>query len=329
MTAKVPVVHATSDPPHDAPPPDRATHRGDAAGPHAAATHGGRPAAAAEAAIRALSDAYLAMVAAIRGGRGTVGREPDLSWGVTPLPLNVLNRVMRPRLPHTNGDPRVTADVDRRVGEIVRRFDAARVPSTWWLDPATTPGDLAEALARAGYVLNPVLSPNMTRSLEGLPDLKLPPGATIAMVRDRPGMAEAQAVAQVGMGMAPARAAKVGALMASLADPGSEVRTVVVRMGGRVVSSNTSVKVGDDVALFSLATLPEYRGRGLGPATQVFLMQDAAARGAKRVSIESSAMGHDIYARLGFEDVGESQVFWRRAGGPRPVDRVRRRMRRP
>jgi ribosomal protein S18 acetylase RimI-like enzyme len=129
--------------------------------------------------------------------------------------------------------------------------------------------------------------------------------------------------------MAPARAARVGALLATLADPGSEVRTVVVRMDGRVVSSNTSVVVGDDVALFSLATLPEYRGRGIGPATQVFLMQDAAARGAKRVVIESSAMGHEIYARLGFEDVGESHVYWRRAGGPNRVDRIRRRMRRP
>ena len=61
--------------------------------------------------------------------------------------------------------------------------------------------------------------------------------------------------------------------------------------------------VGESVAIFSVATAPDRRGRGYGSAVTVQAVVDGFAAGAEFAALQSSPMGESVYKRLGFREV--------------------------
>jgi GNAT superfamily N-acetyltransferase len=55
--------------------------------------------------------------------------------------------------------------------------------------------------------------------------------------------------------------------------------------------------------IFSVATLKEWRGKGLGAAVTLQSRLDARAKGDGVGTMQSSDMGYKVYQRLGFKDV--------------------------
>lgn len=87
-----------------------------------------------------------------------------------------------------------------------------------------------------------------------------------------------------------------------------------VEDGGRPVACAAGLPVGDDFHVTMVATLPEYRGRGLAAA----LVNRNAARarelGCTTTSLVASAAGAPLYEHLGFRTVGSLQMWERRLG---------------
>ena len=71
-----------------------------------------------------------------------------------------------------------------------------------------------------------------------------------------------------------------------------------------------------DAHVQMVATLPEHRGRGLASRLLVRALADARERGCTSSSLQATAMGHPVYTRLGYRDLGRVQMWERRKPAP-------------
>jgi ribosomal protein S18 acetylase RimI-like enzyme len=73
-----------------------------------------------------------------------------------------------------------------------------------------------------------------------------------------------------------------------------------------------TLDVGGDCGIYMVATRAEARGRGLATALMRQAVLDARERGLETTSLQATAMGEPIYARLGYRDLGAIKMWERR-----------------
>jgi GNAT superfamily N-acetyltransferase len=86
--------------------------------------------------------------------------------------------------------------------------------------------------------------------------------------------------------------------------PSTQVHAVLVREAGRALAGGVSVEQGDTAGIYLVATHPDARRRGLGALVMQALHADALARGCTIAVLQASPMGHPLYQRLGYRDLG-------------------------
>ena len=79
-------------------------------------------------------------------------------------------------------------------------------------------------------------------------------------------------------------------------------------MDGAPVATSLAVRTGDTVGIYSVATAPEARGRGIGTAMTWHLLRDADP-GWTLAVLQASDMGRPIYERMGFRLVREFDEY--------------------
>jgi GNAT superfamily N-acetyltransferase len=86
----------------------------------------------------------------------------------------------------------------------------------------------------------------------------------------------------------------------------------VARAGGMPAAGLLLVGRDEDVGVFMVATAPELRRRGAaGHALRTALL-DARDRGFTTSTLQASAMGRSVYARLGYRELGAYELWeWR------------------
>jgi ribosomal protein S18 acetylase RimI-like enzyme len=86
-------------------------------------------------------------------------------------------------------------------------------------------------------------------------------------------------------------------------DP-SAYRVVAALQDGEVVAAGLSFDAGDDCGIYNVWTLEQARRRGLGSAITARLVHDAAERGCRTATLQSTPMAERVYAAVGFRDLG-------------------------
>jgi ribosomal protein S18 acetylase RimI-like enzyme len=81
------------------------------------------------------------------------------------------------------------------------------------------------------------------------------------------------------------------------------VRCYVGDVNGRPVTTAVSVTHGGYTAIFAVATLPSFRGRGFGSAITAQAAADGLAAGASWCWLQSSAAGYLVYQNLAFTTI--------------------------
>ena len=81
--------------------------------------------------------------------------------------------------------------------------------------------------------------------------------------------------------------------------------------GRRLASCLASVRAGDTVAIWSMATTPAARGRGYGAAVLGTALAAHADQGARAALLYSSAAGEPFYRRFGFRELERWQQWSR------------------
>jgi ribosomal protein S18 acetylase RimI-like enzyme len=90
------------------------------------------------------------------------------------------------------------------------------------------------------------------------------------------------------------------------------IRAFVGWVDGSPVATALASRTGDTVGIYSIATVPEARGHGVGTAMTWHLLRDADPGWTVAV-LQASAMGRPIYERMGFTLVREFDEY---AGPP-------------
>lgn len=133
-------------------------------------------------------------------------------------------------------------------------------------------------------------------------------GVELAEVTEPQGWSDAQLVAEKGFGT------PAGLLSALYAPPLADAHgfgTSVARSNGLVVSTAQTFQIDDVVGIYSVATLPEHRGRGYGGALTAWVTARAFAAGATFAYLQSSAIGVSVYRRIGFREVDTFAIYTR------------------
>ena len=249
--------------------------------------------------------AYGVLMRAVAGETGVrVGIEGDLTWALAPLPLAVFNRVIGVRL--------TTDDADRRIDETIANFTAVGARHSWWLDPYATPTGLGARLEALGYLRDEQPTPGMAIDLDYLPALELPSGASARFVTDEDGMRDSMMIAGAGFGMPDELLSPLMGLLAPVVHGATEsIRIAVLSLDARPAATALVATQGELAGIYSVATVPESRGRGLGRAATLAVLHDARDRGASTAVLESTEMGYPVYRGIGFRDLGDFRVYVR------------------
>ena len=118
-------------------------------------------------------------------------------------------------------------------------------------------------------------------------------------------LTEFQAATAAGFGM-PVEMVELVYAAAMLDAPG--VRAFIGRIDGEAACTAMSVRDGATVGVYSVATLPAYRGRGYGTTITWHLMADADP-GWDLAVLQASEMGRPVYERMGFHPIREFVEF--------------------
>ena len=95
--------------------------------------------------------------------------------------------------------------------------------------------------------------------------------------------------------------------------PLEDVHIYIERRGGEPVASVVTVDSGGNTEVQMVAVVPEARGDGLAGKLLAHALADAADRGSESATLIATKLGYPVYRKLGFDDVGDFQMWERRA----------------
>jgi GNAT superfamily N-acetyltransferase len=88
-----------------------------------------------------------------------------------------------------------------------------------------------------------------------------------------------------------------------------DVRCYLAREEGEPVGVVMANDLEGDCGIFLVGTVPEARGHGISTRLMRRALADAASRGCTISTLQASAMGHPVYQRLGYRDLGRAQLW--------------------
>ena len=188
-----------------------------------------------------------------------------------------------------------TLPLARKISYCERVYEERGLPALFRMTPFNAPTDLEDALAARGYEpFQPTLV--QTLRLERPPDVACPPEVALSA----PSLPEFVAAVGALQGASPEER---GAHLERLAQSPLATRALLALFDGRVVASGQAALEDGLVGVFSVATEPSLRGRGIGSAVTAALLTWGWERGAHTAYLQvtdDNQRALAVYRRLGF-----------------------------
>lgn len=215
---------------------------------------------------------------------------PEMLWFITGISHSLMNGIAGARL--------APGEMDTTIAETVSRFKLSGAPFIWWTGPFSRPDDLGTHLEAHGLTLSAEM-PGMAvdldaldQSISGPPDLRIERARDIKLLKE---WADGQRWLP-----APGREALVELTVALGLDDVSPLRHYVGVMNGRIVAHSTLLLGAGVAGIYAVGTNPEARRQGIGAAMTLRPLLEAREMGYRAGILQSSAMGYNVYLRLGF-----------------------------
>ena len=235
----------------------------------------------------------------------------DLSRASLGIPIPSVNLVFGAHLGGLDD-----GTVERRIDDAIAWFDERGLPFVWWVLPSSEPRDLRDRLAARGFAVLPGAMPAMAVDLDGPPRPVVPAGVEIERVRDAAMYRTYCDTLAAGFD-APAEFADAWFRLVDLGF-GDELplRMFLARTvpDGRPVGTGMAVLAGDTVGLYSIGTLADARGRGIGRAMTLTGMAAGWDAGCRTALLEATDAGYPLYISLGFRTITMIELFVHQPG---------------
>jgi ribosomal protein S18 acetylase RimI-like enzyme len=222
-------------------------------------------------------------------------------------------RIRAPRVPNAFFNSilraRLTTSVEAQIDAILAPYMEQLLPIMWWEDTPTQPTDLGKYLIRRDFHLEQL--PGMMVELDTLPAAHpTPSNFRIAPVRDA-------AMLRTWI--------KINANPYDFLDyvneaffqgygrhgfaPDAPLQNYIGYLDDVPVACCTMLLASGVAGIYSVATLPAARERGIGTAMTLYPLLEARQRGCAIGVLSASPEGFNIYYRLGFRTVTQTKMW--------------------
>jgi GNAT superfamily N-acetyltransferase len=207
---------------------------------------------------------------------------------------------------------RTPTDLEAAYDEIAAAYADIGANWTVWVQPEDREA-AAALLAERGHVLDaqpaamvrPLGEPPPRPAEDGLEDWTAAGDlADVGRINDRSYTFDTDSWSRVLAGLSP-----------------DDLHVYVARRGGEPVACVIVVDHEGHSSVEMVAVVPEARGAGLSGKLLAHALADAAERGSASAALISTKLGYPVYRRLGFEEVGDFQM-WERLRRARPARRT-------
>ena len=230
-----------------------------------------------------------------------IHEEPDIFWISADAPVFYFNSVF---------DARLNGNAEEKIEKIAQFFCTRRDWFTWHIIPSSQPDNLAQLLmARGAELLESI--PYMAADLEDMQrDFPIPSDFTWTTVRTHDELASWTSIYCHARGY-PESAYKLVNIFVDLDLTEESPYQLILGYLGDTPVSTYSVFMDDETAgFYSLTTLPEARGHGIGTAISIAAADLAAERGYQIATLLSEPPSRNICKRLGFVDgFGDMDIY--------------------
>jgi hypothetical protein len=224
---------------------------------------------------------------------GRVVRHDGLVTFLTGLPAPPLNPTLVEREPR---------DPDAALASAEARYGSAGIAFGIEVDPVRR-ARVRVACGRAGLILLES-RPVMAAGAAAIPSPEPPEGLTI--LRGEPFLDDVARVDTAAFG----GELDVNRAFVGSAEHDPDARAYVAFLDGVAVGCAETYLAGGVLGVFGVATIPEARRGGVGTAVTAFAIHDRRDE-AEVVILDSSELGHGVYERLGFREVGVGEIWSR------------------
>jgi GNAT superfamily N-acetyltransferase len=199
------------------------------------------------------------------------------------------------------------------IQETIQYFRSKQVSAfSWWLEPHISSADWEPILSKYGFGFSND-TPGMAVDLH---DLKEPTqqvdGLEIHIVADNEDLHKWAHVFTIGYGLPSAWETAVYDVSSKLG-LGYPLRNYLGFLNGEPVATSCLFFAAGVAGVYSVATLPEARGKGIGAALTLRALHNARELGYRIGILQSSEMGFNIYKKLGFRHLCQIEYFYWRA----------------
>ena len=217
-----------------------------------------------------------------------------LIWSIGTTNYPRFNRILQARFPER--------DLDEKIMAALAPFCSRRYAGIWHTGPSTQPENLGEHLEAYGLRLA-AREPGMAADLQALPDQPEPvPGLVVEKIDDLDGLRDWCRINAAAFGLPAETVEATFAVEATLeALPVPRRMLYLGRLQGQAVACAALFVDSSVAGLYSVGTLPDLRGRGIGSAVTIIALQEAVGMGYRIATLHASSKGESIYRRLGFE----------------------------
>jgi GNAT superfamily N-acetyltransferase len=235
-----------------------------------------------------------------RTSLGEVNEGPTLLYCSTGIGSLFHNGVFRTQLQES--------EVEEAIAQVVEYFTAKQVPFCWWTSNSTQPADLGKYLEVQGLQAMGNF-PGMAIDLSNLGSRECPQDLEIIRVEDRTTLESWLKIAMVGFNLPVKLLEKLLSLETSLGFQRDRyIRYLAFWQKTPVAISALYLDAGV-AGIYFVATLPEARGKGIGTQVTQTALEDAQKLGYQVATLQASAMGKNVYQRLGFQECCPIEIY--------------------
>jgi ribosomal protein S18 acetylase RimI-like enzyme len=196
------------------------------------------------------------------------------------------------------------------IKETIQYFRAQKVGTfSWWMEPGLGCAEWETVLLRHGFGFSED-TPGMALDLQTLDEPARPAdGLEIRVVTGEEALRSWARVFTAGYGLPAEWEPSIYDLTSRLGLH-LPIRNYIGYLNARPVATSCLFLGGGAAGIYSVATLPEARGRGIGAALTLRPLQEAREMGYRIGVLQSSEMGYNIYKRLGFRHLCQIENFY-------------------
>jgi GNAT superfamily N-acetyltransferase len=262
------------------------------------------------AAMEANLPAFLPMLG--RLGEYHEDKPPGVKRSITGIAYALLNSIMDAQLTPGN----VAAAIDAVTSDARGR----NVPLLWWIGPSSRPADLISHLEAHGFARDDEV-PGMAADLDELNEnLSVAEGVSFRLAEEHADQQDWCRTMAAGFEV-PASATYVVDSWIELLSAADRATTLpyLAYLDGRPVATCLLFLAAGVAGIYSVATIPEARRKGIGAYVTLQPLLQARAMGYRFGILQASQMGLPVYRSLGFREYCTISIYRWRPVEPSPA----------